>query len=363
MKQERGITLIALIITIIILVILAAVSIRAVYNMGIVNHAVNGTEGYAKAAKMEEETMQDTENFIEEIAGRIRNTQYGEDEPEEETVAFNKNGVNYTWKDINSIANLISTDTSVTSKSGSATVNYKGTSLTLNTGDIFDLVGLIGESGSEVEYTYKVRIIGFNTDILSNGGTRAGITFQFVNFFRWDGTTEYGQINASNTANGWGDCNLRTNLNLETTLGRLTNSRYIKTVDKKYLPTFDSSEQSTSHDKLWLLATSEIFPYNGDTIPKYGSTYDTESEVDENYNGQYKWYFDNVTSRIGALCLVKNKSTYGNNTEYGNSDAGYWWLRSQSYLSATGFCSIETQGRGSSGVPTRQDNISPGFCI
>ena len=52
-KEEKAITLIALIITIIILVILAAVSIRAVYNMEIVNHAVNGTEGYAKAEKKE----------------------------------------------------------------------------------------------------------------------------------------------------------------------------------------------------------------------------------------------------------------------------------------------------------------------
>ena len=46
MNKEKGITLIALIITIIILVILAAVSIRAAYNMGIVSHAVNGAEGY-----------------------------------------------------------------------------------------------------------------------------------------------------------------------------------------------------------------------------------------------------------------------------------------------------------------------------
>ena len=39
-KKENGITLIALIITIIILVILAAVSIRAAYNSGIIDYSI-----------------------------------------------------------------------------------------------------------------------------------------------------------------------------------------------------------------------------------------------------------------------------------------------------------------------------------
>ena len=73
--KEKGITLIALIITIIILVILAAVSIRAVYNMGIVNHAINGAQDYAKAAEYENKLMQDTENFISDTIGKIKNGQ------------------------------------------------------------------------------------------------------------------------------------------------------------------------------------------------------------------------------------------------------------------------------------------------
>ena len=71
-KKESAITLIALIITIIILVILAAVSVRAVYNMGIVNHAVNGTEGYAKAAKEENEILQGTKDFLESTVSKIK---------------------------------------------------------------------------------------------------------------------------------------------------------------------------------------------------------------------------------------------------------------------------------------------------
>ena len=101
-KQEKAITLIALIITIIILVILAAVSIRAVYNMGIVNHAVNGAEGYGKAAKEEEQTMQDTESFLSSTIAKIKNAENGEDESIYENMQWEMAWVcnNGTWSDV-----------------------------------------------------------------------------------------------------------------------------------------------------------------------------------------------------------------------------------------------------------------------
>jgi len=82
--NEKGITLIALIITIIILVILAAVSIRAVYNMGIVGHAINGTQDYAKAAKDEEEDMGKTGNVIEDAVAKVKEIQGGKDNKDNE---------------------------------------------------------------------------------------------------------------------------------------------------------------------------------------------------------------------------------------------------------------------------------------
>lgn len=63
-RSKKGITLIALIITIIILVILAAVSIRAVYEMEIVGHAINGTQQYAERTKEENQMLGDTRNII-----------------------------------------------------------------------------------------------------------------------------------------------------------------------------------------------------------------------------------------------------------------------------------------------------------
>lgn len=76
-RNEKGITLIALIITIIILVILAAVSIRAVTNMGIVGHAINGTQDYARGAVQENQMLGDTGNTIDSALARLNEIQGG----------------------------------------------------------------------------------------------------------------------------------------------------------------------------------------------------------------------------------------------------------------------------------------------
>ena len=49
LKEEKGITLVALIITIIVLIILAAVTIMSFRESGIINTAVNGKINYSKA--------------------------------------------------------------------------------------------------------------------------------------------------------------------------------------------------------------------------------------------------------------------------------------------------------------------------
>lgn len=111
---------------------------------------------------------------------------------------------------------------------------------------------------------------------------------------------------------------MQTNLNSATTLARLTNSAYIKTVDKKYIETYNQTTAPTtvSADKLWLLACSEIWPEEAGTAdPRYGYAKWAESD------GQYKWYADNVASAASSGAdtdLIKNQSTYAANTNYGN---------------------------------------------
>lgn len=77
LKNNQGITLIALIITIIILVILAAVSIRAVTNMGIVGHAVNGTQQYAREAVRENNIFDRITSLLDNTVVKINGIQDG----------------------------------------------------------------------------------------------------------------------------------------------------------------------------------------------------------------------------------------------------------------------------------------------
>ena len=71
LRTEKGITLVALIITIIVLVILAAVSITAAYQSGIIKYAVNGTTAYSQQAVNENGIMSKTESLVSDSLSSI----------------------------------------------------------------------------------------------------------------------------------------------------------------------------------------------------------------------------------------------------------------------------------------------------
>ena len=75
MKSGRGITLIALIITIIILVLLAGVSIRTVANYSMVGHAINGTQEYVAKAIEENRILEQTDSTIDSTLASLREIQ------------------------------------------------------------------------------------------------------------------------------------------------------------------------------------------------------------------------------------------------------------------------------------------------
>ena len=77
LKQEKGITLVALIITIIVLVILAAVTINAAFNSGIINTAVNGAVNYADAQYREQVTFDDLDKNMQDIVNKIESYDIG----------------------------------------------------------------------------------------------------------------------------------------------------------------------------------------------------------------------------------------------------------------------------------------------
>lgn len=67
LKGQKGITLVALVITIIVLIILAGVSIALVLgDDGIVNKAKSGAQNYALAANEETEVLQNIFSYVNE---------------------------------------------------------------------------------------------------------------------------------------------------------------------------------------------------------------------------------------------------------------------------------------------------------
>ena len=67
LKNERGITLVALVITIIILIILATVAISFAFgNNGLVNRAEEAKDFYANDTKYTEDSITNVEKYLDE---------------------------------------------------------------------------------------------------------------------------------------------------------------------------------------------------------------------------------------------------------------------------------------------------------
>ena len=64
LKEQKGITLVALVITIIVLIILAGISISLVLNNGLVPKAKEGAANYQKAANAEAQMIQDIVEYV-----------------------------------------------------------------------------------------------------------------------------------------------------------------------------------------------------------------------------------------------------------------------------------------------------------
>ncbi len=83
-KNQKGITLVALIITIIVLIILAAVTIISVNNMGLVPLAINGTQNYAIAQENEGKLVNDITDLVLGAISNIENGGTGENDSSSE---------------------------------------------------------------------------------------------------------------------------------------------------------------------------------------------------------------------------------------------------------------------------------------
>ena len=70
-KNKKGITLVALIITVVVIVILSAITINIIFKNNFIEIATKGIENYAEGQVEEERMMNNLSEFLEEIVGNI----------------------------------------------------------------------------------------------------------------------------------------------------------------------------------------------------------------------------------------------------------------------------------------------------
>lgn len=75
LTNNKGITLIALIITIIVLIILAAVSIKAAYDSNFVNISLESTQNYAQSQIDDFNYINNTTTFLEKTVSNLTSAQ------------------------------------------------------------------------------------------------------------------------------------------------------------------------------------------------------------------------------------------------------------------------------------------------
>lgn len=200
-----------------------------------------------------------------------------------------------------------------------------------------------------------VVILGFDHDDLTSGG-KAGITIGMKNLL----TTTY-RMNATGTnAGDWDESEMRTST-MATLLSQLPSDLQgvIKQVNKKATAGSQSENITTSADKLWLLAMSEIFSAtsieksSSSTIANYADAYNAEGT-------QYKYYENLIGDNNGGTTanslLIKKLSN-------GSGSASYWWLRSLLVNSNSGFRCITSAGGVNSSYANYTFGVSFCFCV
>ncbi len=332
-KKQSGITLVALVVTIVVLLILAGITIM--YTMGensIFKKAQEAKNKTEEAIKNEQEYMNLIDNIINEYTNGMENPTTPEN----------------PWAKIDRIAKAIANDNSITNNSTQATgTTEKGEAYDIKVGDILE-VGYNGEAK-------RVRILGFKHDDLVDqsvyGGTheKASISFEFLDCLgkhNMNGTDE----STSTNVNGWAATEMRTFLEGSNGRGELSNNSYLKQVKKKYIKTYnDVNSVATSNDYLWLLAASEVVKdgYNGEDTRGYAITKEGE---------QYLYYQKNATEAWNSSSV--------NRVKHNDGSVYAWWLRSPHYGGSAYFCAVSENGIANGNTYSYNiSGVAPGFCI
>lgn len=198
-------------------------------------------------------------------------------------------------------------------------------------------------------------ILGFNHDDLTGGG-KAGITIGMKNLL----ATTYRMNATSTNAGGWNNSQMRTST-MATLLSQLPADlrNVVKQVNKKATAGGTSQSITTSADKLFLLAMSEIFSATSiensatSTIADYADAYNAEGT-------QYEYYRNLIGDNNGGTTANANLIKKLSN---GGGSAINWWLRSPYVSTSTIFRCIGSTGDVTNGSASNTDGVSFGFCV
>ena len=341
LRKEHGITLVALVITIVILLILAGISIQAITNTGLFEQVEEAKKKTENAQIEENEIL---ENYYEQM------TSYGggKQSSAEETAATTHTAteITYGWDEIANMAKVISNTTSINENTLEVKVIIDGKTKILGVGDTKTLDGR------------TVRILGFNHDELadsvkttaygsSTATEKAGISFEYVDFL-----ISSAQMNSTNTnSGGWKEVPLRGTLN-GTTYNSLSIKNSIKKVKKEYIPTYNTAPTTmpTTDDYIWLLSCGEIWD-NGYGQKKNPIINGTRGKAIATEGKQYKYYKINL-----------GHTNYSNSNDI-TKKSDYWWLRSPYYDSIRSFCHVGSDGWCTDFIAGNHCGVAPGFAI
>lgn len=372
--NNKGITLIALVITIIVLLILAGISIAMLTGEnGILTKAqsakteteyanakekvelaimgARADDGQITVAELKTEVgyqggtvtgdtfpvtvTMDGHEFTVDANGVISDKgNGGENTPATPTEATTHQAqqLTYSWTELGAMTDSIANSSEITSSTVEVEVNGKK----IGVGDWLTIS--YGTGNTEK----KVRILGFNHDNLADGSGKAGMSFEFVTSL---GTRA---MNSTNTnEEGWGGSAMRTALADDTNYFNNLPSDLqskIKTVSKAWNKGKNDSakNETATSDKLWLLSDTEVCGGQLSSCEPEGT--------------RYAYYATNTN--------FADRIKYTTCTSGTDSTACCWWLRSPRCNDSNCFCFVGDNG----GVfdylsASSSDNVAPGFSI
>lgn len=251
-KKESGITLIALIVTIILMLTLAGITIKlAISDNGIIDNAKEAKDQYEESQVNGEKETTELSDYMKNNLGRIRTGAIVNDKIEvvkhKHTKDLTNSKIELDWDTLVEVANIISEDEDITSDASQVIMNVRGKQVTLTVGDYTSLK----YDGVDK----KVRLIGFNHDDLASGNGKAGMTFEFITTLGTDVLDSDNDI----TTKGWEKWTLRTKMPEYLSKIEDVVKNNIKPVIKKYGVGINSASGIDScTDSLWLLSGKEI---------------------------------------------------------------------------------------------------------